>query len=66
MKYSKTSARKSKYPLGKETQLENFEVEKVYDPLDGTEDCTFCGGLGFLDDATSCHYCNGSGESDID
>ena len=55
MKYSKTSARKSKYPLGKETQLENFEVEKVYDPLDGTEDCTFCGGLGFLDDATSCH-----------
>jgi len=28
MKYPKTSARKSKYPLGKGTQLEDFVEEK--------------------------------------
>lgn len=66
MKYFKTSKQKSKYPIGKGTQLEDFDVEKVYDPLDGTMDCPECGGLGQFDDATPCKRCEGTGEIDID
>jgi len=42
------------------------DVAEVYDPVDGTEDCPFCNGLGQFDDSNLCPHCDGTGERDID
>lgn len=39
------------------------DIGKVHDPIDQQEDCSFCDGIGLMDDSNECPYCDGTGET---